>query len=100
DWNDKGQWSHQERGMADHQPAFDHAFLNHSEVKLGQVANAAVGKLGRFTASAAGEIGFFHQCNPVAACGGIQGYACPGDAASDHQHIKLLLGQTFQIHCS
>ena len=86
--------------MTDHQPALDHAFPNHREVKLGQVANAAVGELGGFATGATGEIGFFHQSNPIAACGGIQGDARPGDATSDHQHIKLLLVQTFYIRCA
>ena len=100
DRDHKGLWPHQERGMADHQPALDHALMDHREVKLGQVANAAVGQFGGLAAGSAGEIDFFHQCDTVAAGSCVKGNPRPSDAAADHQHIKLLSRQPFYICCS
>ena len=43
DRENKGLWPHQERRVAYHQPALDQGFMHHREVKLGKVANPAVG---------------------------------------------------------
>src|SRR6266700_7745780 len=96
----KGLWPHQERRVAHHQSTLNEGFLDHHKVKLGKVANPAVGELSGFTAGSASKIDFFNECDTIAACCCIQGYARSRDAAPNHQDIKVVLGQTLYISCS
>src|SRR5579883_1900632 len=64
-------------GVLEKQAALNQRLMHQSKIEVGQVANAPMHKLGRFTASAAGEIVFFDQRHFVSARDSIQGDARP-----------------------
>lgn len=70
--------------------------MNQREIKLREIANAAVHQLGALAAGAAGEVALLHQADAMATRGCFQGDPRAGDAATDHQYIHALGGHAPQ----
>ncbi len=87
----------QEGGVADQQPALDERLMDEAKIEQRQIANATMHQLGGLAAGSAREVGLFHQRDPIAARGCVQGYSGACDPTADHEHIELVLRQVAQI---
>jgi hypothetical protein len=80
------------RGQLDHQLALQQRLADQAEVKILQIAEAAVDHLRGAAGGADRIVAALQQRHRVATRGGVEGNAGAGDTAADHQHLKALAG--------
>jgi hypothetical protein len=81
------------RGVAKEGLAFGEALEDKPDLILLQVAEAPVDELGGLRRRARGEIALVDDRSAKAPRRGVEGNACPCDAAADDQDVELLLAQ-------
>jgi hypothetical protein len=72
----------------DEQRALEQRLAHQAEVEVLQVAQAAVDQLGGTARGAGGEVGALDQGHAVAARGGVERDAGPGDATADDGEVE------------
>jgi len=66
------------------------SLVNQGEVKIRQIANAAMYELRRFTTGSAGKVHFLNERDFISACDSIKCYSGSGDATSNYEDIKMV----------
>ena len=91
--DDDRQRADQMRRERDEQLALEQRLAHQPEVEVLEVAQAAVDELARAAGGAGGVVGALEQRHAVAAAGGVEGDAGPGDAAADDGDVEALTGE-------
>src|SRR5664280_3420161 len=81
------------RRQLHHQAALQQRLAHESEVEVLQVAQSPVDELARSAGGAGGEVRALQQRDAVAARGRVEGDTRAGDAATDDDHVELVLRQ-------
>ena len=84
-------------GVLEQQATFDECFTDEGEVKVRQVADTTMNKLGGFAAGATGEVGFFDEGNLTTTSGGVEGDAGTSDTATDNEDVEVFARKSGEV---
>jgi hypothetical protein len=93
DGNEEGQDVHQVGRVVEQALALGQVLVDEHVLLLLQVAQAAVHELGGLGRRARREVALVHEGRAQAARRRIERHPRPRDAAADHEHVELLVGE-------